>query len=264
MACARVAGFGADAQGARVTGNSLNDIQQEFAARPNGDLRREDFTPERIAAYAARVAQAGLGYTFLSEDERERNRTEFLANHKPDADLWLFGYGSLMWNPAIETAASRVARIEGYSRSFSLSLAFGRATPERPGLMLVVVEGGHCDGIAWRIAPDKAASETRVLWMREMLSGAYRPVWLDLDFMDGSRARGFTFAAQPGHPRLETGLDFETTAQRIAHAEGERGANRDYLFQCAHALARNGLTDEVIARLDARVRAILADAGNAT
>lgn len=242
-----------------MTQNPFDEIKQRFAGRPNGDLKREDFTPERIAAYAQLVAQAGLGYTFLSQDEREANRAAFLSQHPAGSDLWLFGYGSLMWNPAIETAGLRAARIDGFQRSFSLTLAFGRGTPQAPGLMLVVVEGGSCAGVAWRIPADKVASETHVLWMREMLSGAYRPVWLDLDFGDGTRARGFTFAAQPGHPRLENSLDFETTAQRIARAAGDRGTNRDYLFQCAGALERHGLQDDLIARLDARVRAILAE-----
>lgn len=242
-----------------MTQNPLDDVQREFAARPKGELRRDDFTPERIAAYAQLVEKAGLGYSFLSQDAREANRSGFLASHPPGTDLWLFGYGSLMWNPAIETAGSRAARIEGFQRSFSLSLAFGRATPDRPGLMLIVEEGGACSGVAWRIAADKVESETQILWMREMLSGAYRPVWLDLVFPDGAVARGFTFAAQPGHPRLEIGLDFETTARRIAAAEGERGTNRDYLFQCAAALARHNLADDLVARLDARVRAILAE-----
>jgi glutathione-specific gamma-glutamylcyclotransferase len=245
-----------------MSGNAFDEIKQRFAERPNGELRREDFTPERIAAYAQFVAQAGHGYTFLTEAERDANRAAFLAAHPPGTDLWLFGYGSLMWNPAIETAESRPARIEGFQRSFSLTLAFGRATPQKPGLMLVVVEGGDCAGVAWRIPADKVASETHILWLREMLSGAYRPVWLDLAFTDGTQARGFTFAAQPGHPRLETGLDFETTAQRIARAEGERGTNRDYLFQCAEALGRHALNDDLIARLDARVRAILAEASD--
>jgi cation transport protein ChaC len=200
----------------------------------------------------------------LSQEEREASRASFLSAHPEGKDLWLFGYGSLMWNPAIDAAEASPARIEGFKRTFSLTLAFGRATPDRPGLMLVVVEGGQCAGVAWRIPAAKVASETHVLWMREMLSGAYRPVWLDLNFPDGRTARGFTFAAQPGHPRLEPALDFETTAQRIAAAEGERGTNRDYLFQCADALARHGLADDLIARLDARVRAILADQSNVT
>jgi cation transport protein ChaC len=247
-----------------MTQNPFDDIRQRFVERAHGELKREDFTPERIAAYAKLVESAGLGYTFLSQEEREANRAAFLAAHPPGTDLWLFGYGSLMWNPAVETAEARAARIEGFQRSFSLTLAFGRATPERPGLMLVVVEGGSCAGVAWRIPADKIASETHILWMREMLSGAYRPVWLDLDFGEGAQARGFTFAAQPGHPRLEPGLDFETTAQRIARAEGERGTNRDYLFQCTDALSRFGIADDGIARLDARVRAILAENSNAT
>jgi glutathione-specific gamma-glutamylcyclotransferase len=243
-----------------MTEDPLEEIRQRFASRPQGELKREDFTPERIAGYAKLVAQAGLGYSFISEDDREANRAAFLSEHPPGTDLWVFGYGSLMWNPAIETAGAQAARISGFHRSFCLTLAFGRATPDRPGLMLVLLDGGDvCAGVAHRIAADKVDSETRILWLREMLSGAYRPVWTDITFADATRARGLTFVANAGHPRLETGLDLDTTAHRIAAAEGERGANRDYLFQCAEALANHGLTDDLIARLDARVRAILAE-----
>jgi cation transport protein ChaC len=243
-----------------MTQDPLEEISKQFSARPQGELKREDFTPDRIAAYAARAAQAGLGYSFLSEAEREASRAAFLAAHPPGTDLWVFGYGSLMWNPAIETVEALPARIDGFRRSFSLTLALGRGTPERPGLMLVLLEGGAaCHGVAHRIAAPKVDSETRILWLREMLSGAYRPVWADIAFAGGGSGRCLTFVANAGHPRLETGLDFETSAQRIAAAEGERGANRDYLFQCAAALAQHGLHDDLIARLDARVRAILAE-----
>jgi cation transport protein ChaC len=235
----------------------MEEIARTFAGRANGELRREDFTPERIAAYAQAAAQAGLNHAFLSQEEREANRARFLAPHPPDTDLWLFGYGSLMWNPAIETAEQCPARIEGYSRAFSLTLVFGRATFARPGLMLTLADGGDCAGVAWRIAADKAAGETQILWMREMLSGAYRPVWLALHFPDGRTERGFTFAAQNGHPRIETGLDADAAARRIAAAEGERGTNRDYLFACKRALDERGLRDPYIDDLCARVRALL-------
>lgn len=234
-------------------------IKTVFAARPGGELRREDFTPERIEAYRAMAETLGATHTFLSQEEREASRKAFLATHPPQTDLWLFGYGSLMWNPAIETANSAPASIEGFHRSFTLTLPFGRATPARPGLMLILTEGGGCAGVAHRIAADKIESETHILWLREMLSGAYRPQWLDVKLGGGRSARGFTFVANVGHPRIEPDLDLDSTAGRIAHAEGERGTNRDYLFQCAASLAAHGLNDPYISALDARVRAILSD-----
>lgn len=242
-----------------LTNDMLKQIKEAFAQRPGGDLRREDFTPERIEVYRALVAAHGGGETFLSQEEREANRAAFLAQHPPHADLWVFGYGSLMWNPAIETAEAATARICGFHRSFSLTLQFGRATPDRPGLMLVLRDGGNCEGVAHRIAADKVDSETRVLWMREMLSGAYLPQWLELDFGSRPTAKGFTFVANATHPRVEPQLSLEATAARIAVAEGDRGTNRDYLFNCAAALAARGLNDPYISALDARVRSFLSE-----
>lgn len=217
-------------------------------------MARSDFTPERIAAYAQLANQFGDA-KFLSEEEREKSRAEIMAQHVPGADLWVFGYGSLMWNPAIEVAESLPARIEGFSRSFCMRLMFGRGMPDNPGLMLCLVPGGSCAGVAHRIAPAHVESESRILWMREMLSGAYVPTWVDLDL--GSRhVRGVTFVINMAHPRYLPGLGHDEQAARIAKAEGHLGTNRDYLFRTVAALASAGVNDTYLDDIHARVRAL--------
>lgn len=221
---------------------------------PDGQLARHDFTPERVAAYAQLVAQLGDG-SIISEEAREASRKDILDQHVPGQSLWVFGYGSLMWNPAIHVSESLPARLEGYSRRFAMRLAFGRAMPDKPGLMLCLVPGGECHGIAHRIAPDSVESETRILWMREMLSGAYTPTWVDLD-LGASHVRGIAFIINQSHPRYAPDIALEEKAARIAIAEGHLGSNRDYLFRTASALADAGLNDEYIIELAERVRTL--------
>jgi cation transport protein ChaC len=220
-----------------------------------GQLARHDFTPERVRAYAQLQAQFGDS-VLMSEEAREETRQAILAKHPEGKDLWVFGYGSLMWNPAIHVAESLPAMLSGYCRRFAMRLMFGRAMPDKPGLMLCLVPGGDCHGIAHRIAADSVESETRILWMREMLSGAYTPTWVDLD-LGGRHIRGVTFVMNEGHPRYLPGLDADEKARRIAVAEGHLGSNRDYLFRTAAALAESGLKDSYIEDVTARVRSML-------
>jgi len=222
---------------------------------PEGLLARNDFTPERVAAYSQLAAQFGDG-KFLSEEEREKSRAEVMAQYVPGTDLWVFGYGSLMWNPAIHVDESLPGVVEGFHRSFCMRLMFGRGMPDNPGLMLCLVPGGACHGIAHRIAPDHVESESKILWMREMLSGAYIPTWVDID-LGAKRVRGVTFVMNTEHPRYLPDLDHDEKARRIARAEGHLGTNRDYLFRTASALADAGAKDAYIDDIHARVAALV-------
>jgi cation transport protein ChaC len=225
------------------------------ASGPEGMLARKDFTPQRIAAYAQLAAQFGDA-KFLSEEDREKSRAEVMAQHAPGTDLWVFGYGSLMWNPAIHVDESLPGRIDGFRRSFCMRLMFGRAMPDNPGLMLCLVPGGACHGIAHRVAQDHVESESKILWMREMLSGAYVPTWVDID-LGARRVRGVTFVMNTDHPRYLPDLDLDEKAKRIARAEGHLGTNRDYLFRTVAALTNAGVNDAYIDDIHARVRALI-------
>lgn len=218
-------------------------------------LARKDFTPERVAAYSQLAAQFGDA-KFLSEEDREKSRTEVMTHYVPGTDLWIFGYGSLMWNPAIHVDESLPGRVDGLRRSFCMRLMFGRGMPDNPGLMLCLVPGGSCHGIAHRITPDHVESESKILWMREMLSGAYIPTWVDID-LGKQRVRGVTFVINTDHPRYLPDLDLDEKARRIAKAEGHLGTNRDYLFRTVAALEGAGVNDAYIDDIHARVRTLI-------
>jgi len=160
-------------------------------------------------------------------------------------------------------AESRVARVEGFTRHFCLRQTLGRGKPEKPGLMLGLDEGGSCTGVAHRVAAGDVESEISLLWQREMLSGAYRPHWIEAG-SDGDTISALTFVVDRTHKRYEGVLPFETVAQRIANAEGVLGTNRDYLYRMAKHLSELGVADEDISRLEARVRALAGESQSET
>ena len=171
-------------------------------------------------------------------------------------DVWVFGYGSLMWNPAIHVAESRKAEVRGYHRAFCLTLGLGRGAPEKPGLMLGLDRGGACVGIAHRIAAKDVSSELTILWYREMLSGAYLPRWLHAGLESLGRTKILTFVINRANPRYESHVREDAAARRIAVAEGLLGTNRDYLYRTARHLRELGIADGPMHRLERRVRAL--------
>jgi cation transport protein ChaC len=235
----------------------LSDFEEKLKSilPKDGLLRREHFNAERIRAYAEFAAKAG-GIQLMSEEAREASRKAVEAAVPPGTDVWVFGYGSLMWNPAIHVAESRKAGIHGYERKFCLTLALGRGSPEKPGLMLGLDSGGECVGVAHRIAAKDVSSELTVLWYREMLSGAYTPCWLEAAIDGIGPAKVLTFVINRDNRRYESNISEETIAQRIAVAEGLLGTNRDYLYRTVRHLRELGIADGPMHRIERRVRAL--------
>ena len=113
------------------------------------------------------------GTTLLSDAEIEADLDATLASHPEGSDIWLFGYGSLMWNPAIEFAEQCGGTVHGWHRRFCLWLHGGRGSPESPGLMLALERGGRCAGTLFRIPAAEARDELLLAWRRELFTGAY-------------------------------------------------------------------------------------------
>jgi len=218
-----------------------------------GGFRREDFTEENIEIIAAEAARVGA-FTALGRDAREASRRRLLARHAPGAAVWVFGYGSLMWNPAFYCDARRPALVYGYHRRFCLWMTMGRGTPDIPGLMLGLERGGSCRGVALKIAPQHVESETTILWRREMMTGIYEPRWVNVRTEDG-RLPAVTFVANHAHPRYSGRLDLEATVRAIALARGRLGLCRDYLRQTVCHLDELGIGDGPMHRLLRRVEA---------
>ncbi|MDQ1081760.1 gamma-glutamylcyclotransferase [Pseudoroseomonas cervicalis] len=203
------------------------------------------------------MARAALGATLLSQEAREASLRATLAARPAEADaVWLFGYGSLIWNPTVRFAESRRARIEGWQRNFCLSTPIGRGTPERPGLVLALDRGGECEGVAFRLEEAGLESELSLVWRREMLSGAYIPLWLPLHAPDGRRfGHGIAFVINPDGPQYAD-LPEAEVVRRLATASGRLGSSAEYLFNTQEGLQRLGITDPMLERLAAAVSAL--------
>jgi cation transport protein ChaC len=240
--------------------SSEESISEAIARRapadfaPDGVLRREDFTRERITQLREIALEFGQDW-IITHDERDANRAEATKHLKPGQPIWVFGYGSLMWNPAFHVASTERATIYGYHRSFCLNLVFGRGAPDNPGLMLGLDSGGSCVGLVHKIAPEHVESELEILWMREMIGKTYLPTWVTAHCESGPR-EALTFAANKAHDRYIGPQPFEDAAARIARSEGILGKNRDYLYNTIKHLDEFGIGDGPLHRLEREVRRI--------
>ncbi|GGD16789.1 gamma-glutamylcyclotransferase [Pyruvatibacter mobilis] len=226
---------------------------------PDGLILRENFTHDRMETLRRELRERG-DTTLLSREEQEAGRQAFLRRWDGRSDIWVFGYGSLMWNPAIHVAETQAAKVHGLHRAFCMKLVLGRATPERPGLMLALDHGGSCRGMAHRIAAEHVESETEILWMREMITGSYRPAWISLKVEGEEVAQpAFTFVINRAHKRYAGKLKPETIAKRIARAEGQLGTNRAYLYRTVERLDALGIGDGPMHQLCARVKTLAGD-----
>ena len=187
----------------------------------------------------------------------EASRQAILAEAARDGELWVFAYGSLIWNPIINVAETEAARLDGYARRFCVWAPIGRGTPDCPGLWLGLDEGGSSDGKALRIDRDEWEMETLILWRREMISGVYIPAWLPVE-VGGKTRKCCVFLANPEHPRYAAQIGWDRKVDAIARAEGSMGTCREYLNALADNLSAAGMRDAYIERLDAEVRAAAA------
>lgn len=170
-------------------------------------------------------------------------------------DLWVFGYGSLLWSPCFEPVEHQVARLEGYHRSFCMWSVHYRGTVMVPGLVLALdeAEDASCEGIAFRVAGAARNTALAQLRARELVSAAYREAWLPVALRDGRVVEAVTYVIDPLHEQYAAHLSLAEQAEIIARAHGERGANRVYLENTYNHLRDIGLHDEDLAWLVAAV-----------
>jgi cation transport protein ChaC len=211
------------------------------------------FTRERILddAFIAQVfAHLPADARLRTPEAVEASIAGILSTHDPDADVHVFGYGSLMWNPAVDHAGARPATVHGWHRSFCLRSIIGRGSQERPGLMLALDRGGACQGLLLQIEPRKVRDELRVLWRREMLTDVYRARWVTAR-VDGTSMRAIAFTVNRSHPRYAKGLPLDEMARMINTGEGSLGSCREYFDATLRKLDALGIRDIGMERLRA-------------
>ena len=166
-------------------------------------------------------------------------------------DLWVFGYGSLMWRPGFPYQERRLARLHGYHRSLCVFSHVHRGTPDAPGLVLGLDRGGRCRGVAFRLADADREATIAYLRAREQVTAVYleRGVWITLD--DGRRVRALTYVADRRHPQYAGRLPPEDLLRLIRQGVGISGANPDYVRSTHDHLIEMGVSDPTLARIAA-------------
>lgn len=171
--------------------------------------------------------------------------------------MWVFGYGSLLWNPGFTPAEAVTATLRGYHRSFCMLSIHHRGTVEKPGLVLALDEADTtCVGVAFRVA---ISDETRVLAElreRELISSAYVEKQVGLGLEDGRDVTALAYVINRDHEQY-CQYDLEYQAQLIARSVGGRGPNPEYLFNTATHLEQMGIHDPDMVWLVDRVQALL-------
>jgi len=175
-------------------------------------------------------------------------KAALLAGLPKGAELWLFAYGSLMWNPEFAHRQRVPARLHGYHRAFCVYSHTYRGTPERPGLVLGLDRGGSCMGFAYRIAADGREAVIENLWRREMDTGVYDARMLRVR-AGGGLHDALAFVVDRRHAQYAGGLDPERTAALVRQGVGARGRCLDYLASLVEHLDALGIKDGEMHRL---------------
>jgi cation transport protein ChaC len=173
----------------------------------------------------------------------------------PGGDLWIFGYGSLMWNPGIPFARRTPAVVFGFHRSMCIYSSRWRGTPDRPGLVLGLDRGGSCRGIAFQVKASDVPLALETLWDREMRRAVYQPRLVRARLSDGE-TRVLTFIADPHHPGYAGKLSVARIARLVATCCGDRGPNLEYLRRTVEHLAGLGMRDYSLQRVLAAARSM--------
>jgi len=215
-------------------------------------------TTQRLASWDERAREQGRGADWRLSDAQlahsHRQLLDGLASAAGGDGLWVFGYGSLTWDPGFHFTELRLARLSGYCRRFGLRTTFGRGAPDRPGLMLTLQPGaGECTGLAFHIGAARLEHESGMVWRREMIRGGYRPCVLRLHTPQGE-VSALVFTANTAHADHAGDLTLEQSAEMIARASGVLGSNRQYLEQLVQQLAHLGIGDRYLDQLLERVR----------
>lgn len=163
-------------------------------------------------------------------------------------DVWIFAYGSLMWNPPFAVAERRIVRVSGYHRSFCLRSTLGRSSVESPGLMLALDAGGATVGVALRMARDGFEGELALLWRRGMSTGSYVAKWLRAQDELGE-IQVLAFVANRRAANYVGGLPDDETVRLLATGVGFLGTNLDYLVRTHSRLTDHGINDPKVKRL---------------
>jgi len=181
-------------------------------------------------------------FRILTDAERQESLAQAMR-HWNRQDIWVFGYGSLIWRPDFEFSERRSALIRGYHRSLCLWSRINRGTPEQPGLVFGLDHGGSCKGVVFRIAAKQVPHTMEQLWRREMPSGAYKPKWLNCSTPNGN-VKALVFTMNRNTDAYVRELSKEKLVSVIYNAHGINGPCLEYVMETAQALEKHNIIDQ--------------------
>lgn len=166
-------------------------------------------------------------------------------------DLWVFGYGSLMWRPGFSHIEKVRARLTGYSRRFCVTSVHHRGSAARPGLVLGLDRGGVCDGVSYRVAASEARNVLDYLRAREQVNGVYREALLPVEIAGGGgrSVRAVAYLVERAHPSYAGHLPLKVQARLICGARGLSGVNLDYVINTLRHMSELGIRERELERL---------------
>jgi len=170
-------------------------------------------------------------------------------------ELWVFGYGSLMWRPGFPFDMQAAGLLRGAHRALCIYSIMHRGTREQPGLVLGLDRGGACRGVAFRVSQGAEEETVAYLREREQVTEVYRETYRTVRLLDGSgrTVRALTYLANPNHAQYAGRLSLDEQLRIVRDCAGEAGANVDYVLNTVRHLEEEGVHDAVLARLAARL-----------
>lgn len=180
-----------------------------------------------------------------SDEDLAREQAHFLnlQSDQKNNNIWVFGYGSLMWNPLVEFTERRSGIVKGWHRRLNLYMHGGRGTVENPGLTLGLSEGGVTEGVAMLLPAKTAEFELSLVWQRELISYMYLPLRVDVETEKGT-IKAITFISNVEHNNYAGRLADKDIAKIVASASGALGSNAEYLSQTVASIKSLNLKDE--------------------
>ncbi len=184
----------------------------------------------------------------MSSQELSASFQGMLKGRNLENGVWVFGYGSLMWNPDFKFAEKITGVVSGFHRRLCLKSTVYRGTPDYHGLVFGLDQGDSCQGMAFRITPEHLETELQIVWEREMFAETYIPTWVSVQTKQ-QNVSAITFVINPEHEHYVPDLALEDVAQRVVRAEGKCGTCHDYVQNTVKCLHQLGLRDPVLEQL---------------
>jgi len=184
----------------------------------------------------------------LTDEQLAASLAETLKQKPHGSDWWVFAYGSLLWNPLFPFEDAQPATLSGRHRRFCLWSLASRGTATQPGLVLGLDQGGSCQGVVYRLPARCAKDELALLWRREMVLGAYRPLWVSVRSHE-KPVVSLAVIGDSNHRPYTGQLTLSEQANVLASAAGAFGSSADYLEHARIALVTHGIIDPYLEKL---------------